>query len=168
MDEAAATNWTLDQVVGHNVQVLRQAAGKSQTELAEAMQAMGWAFHQQTVLKIEKGSRPLKLAEALSIAAVLEVPVDRLWAEPETVMRDRLLLEAVQEIERRYRLVTASAFVLASSHRELERLLEEPEPYSPETAEHVERARPLTPDRAIAEFQREEEARTNGQHREAP
>lgn len=57
----------------------------TQADLAEAMSKRGWAFHQQTVLKVEKGTRPLKLAEALSVAEILYVPPWRLWDEPDLV-----------------------------------------------------------------------------------
>lgn len=68
-----------DVKVGKNVRACREAAGMSQTDLAEALsRATGEPMYQQTVLKIEKGTRPLKFAEAQHIANVFKVPVTAL------------------------------------------------------------------------------------------
>ncbi len=68
--------------VGQNLQVLRKAAGLSQTDLAEALSARGLPFMQQTVLKVEKGSRPLKLEEAATAADVIGVTISDLFTAP--------------------------------------------------------------------------------------
>ncbi len=62
--------------VGENIRRLREARGFSQTELARYL---GESYRQQTVLKVEKGTRPLKLAEAVKIAEVLAVEVKDLY-----------------------------------------------------------------------------------------
>jgi transcriptional regulator with XRE-family HTH domain len=47
----------------------RKAAGLSQQDLSGLMRARGWRnFHQQTILKVEKGTRGVSLAEAVSLA----------------------------------------------------------------------------------------------------
>lgn len=51
----------------------RKAAGLSQEALAGLMQLRGWSFHQQTVLKVEKGKRGVSLAEAVDLADCLGV-----------------------------------------------------------------------------------------------
>lgn len=71
-----------NKAVGRNVQELRKAAGISQATLAERLSEHGYQFRQQTILKIEKGSRPLKLDEAVAIALELQVPTELLWDEP--------------------------------------------------------------------------------------
>lgn len=58
--------------VGANVQEFRKA-GLSQAELAHELNLRGFPFHQQGILKVERGSRPLKLEEAHEIADVLGV-----------------------------------------------------------------------------------------------
>ena len=60
-----------NQQVGGNLRGLRAVAGLTQTDLAEAMSARGCSWQQQTVLRIEKGARPLKFEEADALAAVL-------------------------------------------------------------------------------------------------
>ena len=59
-----------DVIAGHTLKLARHSAGLSQDDLAQALAAFGFPMHQQTILKIEKGSRPIKLAEAFAIAEV--------------------------------------------------------------------------------------------------
>ena len=61
--------------VGANVARYRKAAGFSQAELARRLGALDFPVQQPTVLKIEKGTRPLKFDEASSIADLLGVSV---------------------------------------------------------------------------------------------
>lgn len=52
----------------------------SQAELARRLAASGLPFRQQTVLKVEKGSRPLRLDEAVWISVLLRVELPVLVA----------------------------------------------------------------------------------------
>ncbi|WP_162460244.1 MULTISPECIES: helix-turn-helix transcriptional regulator [unclassified Mycolicibacterium] len=63
----------IDVQVGANVQRYRSALGLSQADLAAALSKGGELIHQQTIQKIEKGSRPLKYSEAIRICDVLGV-----------------------------------------------------------------------------------------------
>lgn len=76
-----------DKLVGANIQKLRTAKGMSQADLAAALTTLGGVhMHQQTIQKIEKGTRPLKYMEAVTIAEVLTVDVHALSAgQTETV-----------------------------------------------------------------------------------
>lgn len=65
----------LDTEIGSNVQRERERLGVSQQALADVMRDRGWKWSQATVWSIEKGDRPLRLAEALDLAQVLEVDV---------------------------------------------------------------------------------------------
>lgn len=66
-----------------NVQRLREFRGWSQGELARRMVADGWdGFHQTTISRIEKGQRPVRLAEARALARVLESQVGIMIAPP--------------------------------------------------------------------------------------
>jgi transcriptional regulator with XRE-family HTH domain len=61
-----------DRMVGRNLATMRAAAGFSQRTLAAHMAARGQQkFLQQTVLRVEAGRRPLKLAEAALAADLL-------------------------------------------------------------------------------------------------
>lgn len=59
-----------DRLAGEIVTYLRTSAGLSQADLAARLAEAGLAMHQQTVAKIEKGTRPLRLQEAQMIADV--------------------------------------------------------------------------------------------------
>ncbi|HME78927.1 MAG TPA: helix-turn-helix transcriptional regulator [Mycobacterium sp.] len=63
----------IDSLIASNVQRYRTAKGLSQAELATAMSHDGYHIHQQTIQKIEKGSRPLKYSEAVRICNVLGI-----------------------------------------------------------------------------------------------
>lgn len=66
-----------DQLVGSNVTRFRKARGLSQADLAAAISDDGDLVHQQTIQKVEKGTRPLKYSEAIHISNVLGIsPVD--------------------------------------------------------------------------------------------
>jgi transcriptional regulator with XRE-family HTH domain len=69
--------------VGANVQQFRKAAGMAQADLANRLSARGLPFQQPTVLKVEKGVRPLKAEEVAAIADVLGVGVALLLDDPE-------------------------------------------------------------------------------------
>jgi transcriptional regulator with XRE-family HTH domain len=79
----------------------------SQEEVAEKLGVEGFEMHQTTVAKIERGSRPLRVAEAAALAAVFRMPVmavfelslpdDVPWwsgsAEPGVIQERQQLLE---------------------------------------------------------------------------
>jgi transcriptional regulator with XRE-family HTH domain len=65
-----------DKLVGQNIRILRTAKRMSQTELA---QAVGVTFQQ--VQKYEKGTNRVGAGRLSQIAAVLEVPVGRLFED---------------------------------------------------------------------------------------
>ena len=69
---------TPDQRIGRNIQALR--GDMTQSDLAAGMRERGWKWTQPTVTSVEKGDRPLRLAEAVSLSEILEVG-PRLFAE---------------------------------------------------------------------------------------
>lgn len=66
----------LDAHAGEVIRELRTGEGLSQAELAEAMTNAGVPTHAMTVLKIEKGTRPLRLVEAKVLLDVLRANWD--------------------------------------------------------------------------------------------
>ncbi|MCV7056282.1 helix-turn-helix domain-containing protein [Mycolicibacterium gilvum] len=83
-----------DQLVGANIRAYRTAIGMSQLELAEALgRSLGERVHQQTILKIEKGTRPLRFSEARAVAKVLGVQDYMLLAGREDRAARGLLLQ---------------------------------------------------------------------------
>ena len=74
---------TDDLDVGRNLRTARERMDMNQTELAEAMAAQGFPWHQATVSQVEAG-RPLRFSEAVKLAEVLQVPlVEWLALDPE-------------------------------------------------------------------------------------
>jgi transcriptional regulator with XRE-family HTH domain len=102
---------TRDNQVGSNVKRIREALGMSQAEVAEEMTQEGCpGFYPQTILKVEKGTRSLKLTEADTLARVLKVQVSEL-VDPEGP-RSRQLLDVIGTRHRVYQLRDAHARAL--------------------------------------------------------
>ncbi len=59
---------TSDDQIGRNVAECRDRIGMSQKDVAERMRELGWKWSQATVWSVEKGERPLRLAEADDLA----------------------------------------------------------------------------------------------------
>ncbi|ONM47174.1 helix-turn-helix domain-containing protein [Nocardia donostiensis] len=59
---------------GDQVRQWRKARSWSQEELAEKLTNFGFEMHQTTLAKIERGTRPLRVAEAIALAQVFGVP----------------------------------------------------------------------------------------------
>lgn len=90
---------SVDTQIGANLVRLRDLrGGMSQAALAEQMRARGWKWSQATVWSVEKGERPLRLAEAMDLSEILDADISRLTLPP---LEDEAqqLLERVHEIE---------------------------------------------------------------------
>lgn len=70
---------TTDEQIGKNLAVLR--GEMSQKDLADTMRKRGFKWSQATVWSVEKGERPLRLAEAEQLADLLTRSIDVLLAE---------------------------------------------------------------------------------------
>lgn len=93
---------SFDGSVGENVQTLRKARDMSQAQLADLMtRASDSSIHQQTVLRIEKGERPLKLSEAIALAKIFGVPPTALWRVSEVDSLTGTWLQRVEDLEHR-------------------------------------------------------------------
>lgn len=68
----------LNKAIGERLQLVRTRAGLTQGELVRKLELLGITLAQQTIAKIEAGSRPLKLAEGEAVATVLGVALDDL------------------------------------------------------------------------------------------
>lgn len=60
---------------GEVVRGWRQDRNWSQEDVAEQLRHQGFEMHQTTVAKIERGARPLRVAEAMALAEVFEMPI---------------------------------------------------------------------------------------------
>lgn len=79
---------TPDQRVGKNVQKFRIAAGKTQAELAATISTATSQIPQQTILKIEQGTRPLKYLEAVRVCAALKIDLQDLMVDDISIDAD--------------------------------------------------------------------------------
>lgn len=110
----------------------------SQEEVAEKLALEGFEMHQTTVAKIERGARPLRVAEAAALATVFRMPVmaafelslpgDAPWwsgaGEPGVVHERQELLEQARENSDRARNdLYAAAQVHATLLAEVEKLV---------------------------------------------
>jgi transcriptional regulator with XRE-family HTH domain len=95
---------------GEVVRRWRQSRGWSQEDVAEKLRHQGFEMHQTTIAKIERGTRPLRVAEADAIAEVFKMPVMAVfelslpndapwWApdQPETIRKRQKLLERARQ-----------------------------------------------------------------------
>jgi transcriptional regulator with XRE-family HTH domain len=83
----------VDRLIGANVQRFRTAKKLSQAQLADSMSVRtGQQIAQQTILKIEKGTRPLRYSEAVALAAALDVPLNALSPD-RLVARERASID---------------------------------------------------------------------------
>jgi transcriptional regulator with XRE-family HTH domain len=66
---------TWERRFGEIVRGWRQDRNWSQEDVAERLRHQGFEMHQTTVAKIERGARPLRVAEATALAEVFEMPI---------------------------------------------------------------------------------------------
>jgi transcriptional regulator with XRE-family HTH domain len=66
---------TWERRFGEVVRGWRQDRNWSQEDVAERLRHQGFEMHQTTVAKIERGARPLRVAEATALAEVFEMPI---------------------------------------------------------------------------------------------
>jgi transcriptional regulator with XRE-family HTH domain len=121
-----------DERAGRLIQEIRQSEGLTQADVAQAMAERGFPMHQQTILKIEKGLRPLRLAEALALAEVLKMDLGLFSEEPldETLSRwandiqeaELRAIGALEEWVREVRVARESLMMLSESGVDLEEL----------------------------------------------
>jgi len=83
-----------DELIGQNV--ARYRGDLSQRELATRMRELGWKWSHLTVASVERGERPLRLAEAQDLARVLETQVYSFTSDPDR----SLLIEYIREVAR--------------------------------------------------------------------
>jgi len=70
--EQVFEHWERD--FGEKMRQWRKARNWSQEDVANKLRTYGFDMHQTTVAKIERGARPLRVAEAAAIAFIFRVP----------------------------------------------------------------------------------------------
>jgi transcriptional regulator with XRE-family HTH domain len=94
--------------IGASVARYRVARGLSQAQLAQAI-----GVHQQTIAKIEKGTRPLRFSEATSIAGVLQVNVSVFNERPERAQAEAEAIRVKHQVTSIRRSLTNTATEVA-------------------------------------------------------
>ena len=106
-------------MIGRTLQRLRKAAGLSQSELAERLNERGEKFHQQTILKVENGTRPLKFTEAITVCDILQVPVDAFVSQKHAVAAASQGTTLMRRTNNAYEALTAAAGAVQEARVEL-------------------------------------------------
>jgi transcriptional regulator with XRE-family HTH domain len=70
----------IEDIVRRNIAALRAKASLTQQALADEMLLRGVAWTRETVAQVETTNRRIGLAEAIAVAACLDVPLARLTA----------------------------------------------------------------------------------------
>lgn len=96
--DGAPSTW--DANFSDSMRVLRERAGRTQTDLAKALTARGFPFHQPTVQRIETGLRPVRLGEAYAIAEELGVSLSAMTSGGSTASAAAMRL-AVESLRRK-------------------------------------------------------------------
>lgn len=65
----------LERFFASNLRTFRELRGFSQTALAQAMTDRGYPYRQQTVARIESGSRAIRLGEAVALTEILDTHI---------------------------------------------------------------------------------------------
>lgn len=90
----------IDDVFGENLKKYRERKGLTQEALNNEMVKRGFEFHPTTIYRIEKGRRRVLIGEAVTLAEVLDVPLDQLTSPGED--SERAILFQVKQIAREH------------------------------------------------------------------
>ncbi|QSZ49590.1 hypothetical protein [Arthrobacter sp. D5-1] len=86
-----------DEQIGQNIVRLR--GERSQQWVADRMREKGWKWAQATVWNVEKGERPLRLAEAEGLADILAISVEQILQAPDVLGHEDQLQIWTRDIE---------------------------------------------------------------------
>jgi transcriptional regulator with XRE-family HTH domain len=114
-----------DAEVGANLRLSRTAANMSQAALAERLtDDFGLRFTQQTIVKVEKGERSLKLSEAAAVCGVLGLSMGHLLAF-EMSEAEVHLLQANKSMTRTWSQLVTAVFNFRHASRRLKQRIDE-------------------------------------------
>lgn len=126
-------NWTMAQVIGHNVRAQRDALGMTAAALGEKIgDALGKPWPRQTVYMMESGDRAMVAQEVLALSQILDVPMIQLFTPPAdiegvtagtiTVPAESLAAQAASDDEQMNR-IARSVRALDKSQRALQGMI---------------------------------------------
>jgi len=79
-------------IVGLAVRRIRNAKGLSQSALAARLQRQGWPASRGLVAKVESGERWVADFEAVFLAKVLRIPIQKLYSLPDKDTQAKALI----------------------------------------------------------------------------
>ena len=111
-----------ERILGMRLRALREEAGLTQAQMAERMTGQGFPMHQTTVAKIEANQRPVRVNEAVMFAAILNLGLPGLLADPEldeeaADLRAQMQQAAVQRLEAETQRASLQAEIAALKER---------------------------------------------------
>lgn len=109
---------------GENVRKNRERKQMSQDDLAEAMAARGWPWHQSTVYKVEHGTRRTEAFELHDLAQILGIPMNNLFVPPAELNEAAFVSLSGVRLRRAWEKTAAAARELLAAIAESERTLE--------------------------------------------
>lgn len=112
---------------GEALRSWRQERGWSQEDAAERLRRQGFEMHQTTVAKIERGARPLRIAEAAALVEVFELPTIAILGVTETAGRTSIPDVRRRELEEARKRLDQSRDTLHSVAQQHAHLLAEVE-----------------------------------------
>jgi transcriptional regulator with XRE-family HTH domain len=125
-----------------NVRARRELNGMSQGDLAQAMRDLDHGtFRQQTVAEIERGSRAIKLDEALSLSRALGITVDNLLRPAGLTKEASELLDSAREARETHRAALHWAAEHDHAVRRVEQALKRAAGHEAELADEIAVAR---------------------------
>jgi len=113
-----------------NLRLLRDHRELSQESLAKQMTERGYRWQQATVYKIEKGERRMQLGEALAVAAILGVPVDRMAEGTGDIVALSKIKKALAELADLRQRLERNVQAYESTRRQLRSMTDQSDPWS--------------------------------------
>lgn len=105
-----------------NLRALRERRGISQARLAQEMLAQDWPWRQQTVARVENGQRMIRFGEAIALASILGVSLDRFTRPVSEVIEVEKIRTAGDQLRESWEVVAAAVCHLLDAQRTAERL----------------------------------------------
>ena len=105
-----------------NLRILRERQGVSQVKLAQEMAVRGWPWRQQTVTRLENGQRMIRFGEAIALASILGVSLDRFTRPVSEAIEVEKIRAASARLRESCEAVAAAVCHLLDAQRTAERL----------------------------------------------
>ncbi len=124
MDADRPPRESANERLGLAVRTLREQKNMSQAELARLMTERGWPWHQSTVYRVESGKQTVGFNEAVDLAAILRVTLNRFtWGSAEA-NESEFVYEARARLRHQYEVVAEAVCRMLADQAIAERTAE--------------------------------------------